>query len=108
MVSQDAALAEAYYGRSLSFCRQELGLETSGQRVRPDARMVLFEKVGRALCDATDATQRRRFYSELEGFMAGVGREHEHRLRGTVPSLAEYWAIRCGSVGCFPQISQSE
>ncbi|XXH04947.1 mitofusin [Hypoxylon texense] len=111
-VSNDEALARAYYQNSLSTVRRLLGLDPSkrGQEKEPEDRalltnMALFSDVGYAMRSATDIVQRERFFREMENFMVQVGVEHGHRMRGTIPSLDKYMEIRSGSVGCAPQIA---
>lgn len=116
-VSNDEALARAYYQKSLSTVRRLLGLDPSeqqhGQEQGPEdpalhANMTLFSDVGHGVRAATDTVQRERFFGELENFMVQVGVEHGHRMRGTIPSLEKYMEIRSGSVGCAPQIALTE
>ncbi|KAI1777645.1 terpenoid synthase [Hypoxylon cercidicola] len=111
-VSNDEALARAYYQKSLSTVRRLLDLDPSehGRERGPEdealhTNMVLFSDVARGVRSATDKVQRERFYRELENFMVQVGVEHGHRMRGTFPSLEKYMEIRSGSVGCAPQIA---
>ncbi|KAI0180222.1 terpenoid synthase [Hypoxylon sp. FL1284] len=110
-VSNDEALARAYYQTSLSTVRRLLDLDCS--KTDNDDRalltnMALFSDVGCGMRAATDRIQRERFFRELENFMVQVGVEHGHRMRGTIPTLDKYMVIRSGSVGCAPQIALTD
>lgn len=105
--SQDEELAQAYYKRSISYIRQELGLtnNTVGVLVAPGTNMALFADVGKVLRIATSQSLRNRFYIELDNYMVNVCLEHGQRLQGNVPTLKEYLEIRLGSIGSSPHIT---
>lgn len=74
--------------------------------VHPNLR--LFGPVGDSLQISTDLVQRTRFFRELDNFMDKVEIEHEYRMSGAIPTLDKYMDMRCGSVGCAPQIAITE
>ncbi|KAI5924557.1 isoprenoid synthase domain-containing protein [Camillea tinctor] len=109
--AHDEDLARAYYKQSLDYIHHMLDLDDEKDASKdkaPNQNMTLFGDVGRGVVPATDRLQRQRFYRELENFMDQVGVEHNHRMAGTIPSLAEYLKIRSGSVGCAPQIALTD
>lgn len=79
---------------------------TTTATLHPNLR--LFSAVGDRLRGSTDLMQRTRFFRELDKFMEKVESEHEYRMSGGIPPLEEYMDIRCGSVGCAPQIALTE
>lgn len=106
----EKAFAALYRG-TLGFVERSLDL--GGQVSKEDLRCAnataeSFGRIGEALCEKYSVGQREMFLEEAKLTLDGYRFEQQLRLRGQIPSFAEYWAYREGSCCCRQTVAMLE
>lgn len=97
-MGDDLESAQTYRFETIQFIKESLGL--APRSPTPPANKIIrnFEVVGQALREAYTPAQRRRFFAEVDRFMAGTEDEQRRRLCSRdLPTLDQFWEYRLGS-----------
>lgn len=106
----EKAFAALYRG-TLGFVERslDLGGQVSEEDLRcANATAESFGRIGEALCEQYSVGQREMFLEEAKLTLDGYRFEQQLRLRGQLPSFAEYWAYREGSCCCRQTVAMLE
>ncbi|EKG15977.1 Terpenoid synthase [Macrophomina phaseolina MS6] len=97
-MGDDFESAQTYRFETIQFIKETLGLQPRSPE--PPANKIIrnFEVVGTALKEHYTLAQRRRFFAEIDRFMAGTEDEQRRRLTNKeFPTLDQFWDFRLGS-----------
>ncbi|KAI4235240.1 MAG: hypothetical protein LQ349_003306 [Xanthoria aureola] len=107
----DSDLSQPYRDETRLHVLECLGLtdDLNGCPVRSvNPTILAFEGIGNAIRSVYTYEQRCRFMKHMENFLEMSRREQALRLRGTLPTVEEFWSYRLGSSAVHITLAMNE